>query len=473
MPKCQWTYRLAPPAPPGHNRRVNPRQAHRAGSPFLLTIAGAIVAAALVGGAPLAAQMPDADATNIADTADTAVEIAPGIYRLSGIDEDLPQDELQPLRRMLRRAEVVGLGEAIHTTRGFSRAKFRLFKYLVERAGFRVFGFESPWIDAERVALYVETCEGSAEDAIEGLFGVWQNESVLELVQWMCDHNRVHPDDPVAFYGFDHQQAWHDAPALKGLLVSFGIPAKSSRVVNLDQCEGATSLSAWLYYNNREAPVPEKHTRCMNALSRNWRFLTRRAPRLVRTGEISAVDVAWAKIHLVGLRAFQEQMFYEDSDRPRAFEARDAGMAYIAQEIRALRFPRAKTALWAHNAHLAAGGKYLPETLDMGYFLHEDLGSRYEAIGLVALESEIDWPGVGCGPAKVALNGSLEDFLSGFNEPYLLVDLDFRGAVEPPLDSAAPWEVDGRRLVPREEFRALLYLERAEKMIPVHWRPCA
>ena len=442
---------------------MNPRQARGAGSPLLVRIAGAIVALALAGGASLAAQATDFDA---------ATEIAPGIYRLSGIDENLPQNELQPLRRMLRRAAVVGLGEAIHTTRGFSRAKFRLFKYLVEREGFRVFGFESPWIDAERVAFHVETCEGRAEDAIRGLFGVWQNESVLELIQWMCDHNRAHPDDPVAFYGFDHQQAWNDAPALKRLLVFFGIPAESSRVADLDQCEGATSFTAAGYFTGRGAPTPEKHARCMDALSRNWRFLTRRAPRLVRAGEISAEDVAWAKIHLVGLRAFQEQMFYRRSDPPRSFEARDAGMAYIAQEIRALRFPRTKTALWAHNAHLATGGKYLPETLDMGYFLREDLGDRYEAIGLVALESEIDWPGVGCGPAKVARNGSLEDFLSGFNEPYLLVDLDFRGAVEPPFDSSAPWEVDGWRLVPREEYRALLYLDRAEKMIPVGRRPC-
>ncbi len=444
---------------------MNPRQARRVGSPYAAAIAAALAAAALFAAAPLTAQAPAAEA---------AEEIAPGIYRLSGIDEDQPQSELQPLRRILRRAEVVGLGEAIHATRGFSRAKFRLFKYLVEKAGFRVFGFESPWIEAERVAMYVETCEGSAEQALEGLFGVWRNETVLELVEWMCDHNRRNPDDPVAFYGFDHQQGWHDAPALKDLLVSFGIAPGNPRVAWLDDCEGALSMNATRYFTRRPRVDAAKHDRCMNALRRDWRFLTRRARRLVRAGEISAEDVAWAKIHLVGLRAFQEQMFFEDAgDRPRSFESRDAGMAYIAQEIRALRFPDAKTALWAHNAHVAAGGKYLPETLDMGFFLREDLGRRYEAIGLVALESAIDWPGVGCGVAQVALDFSLEALLASYNEPYLLVDLAFPGVTDPPFDPNEPWWIDaGHLVVPREEFRALVYLERAEKMVPVGRAPC-
>lgn len=423
--------------------------------PLALALIGALAASA-----PAAAQ-PAVDS-----------EVAPGIFRLSGIDEDLPQSELEPLSRILGRAEVVGLGEAFHATRGFSRAKFRLFKYLVERQGFRVFGFESPWIEAERVALYVETCDGDAGEALRGLVGVWRNESVLELVDWMCAYNREHPDDPVAFYGFDHQQGWHDAPALKQLLVSFGIPAGSPRVAGLDACEGATAGSARSYFAGRQVPVSlERHQRCMDALRRDWRFLTRRARRLVRDGELAAEDVAWAKIHLVGLRAWQEQMFYFDSERPRSFEARDAGMAYIAQEIRNLRFPGVKTALWAHNAHLAAGGKYLPETLDMGFFLREDLGRSYQAVALVAAETEIDWPGVGCGPVRVAAPDSLEAFLAGFGEPYLLIDLE-APAVERPFDPDAEWRLDGGLLVPSEEYRALVYLDRAERMSPVGRPAC-
>ena len=71
-------------------------------------------------------------------------------------------------------------------------------------------------------------------------------------------------------------------------------------------------------------------------------------------------------------------------------------------------------------AHLAAGGRFLPQTLDMGYFLKEDLGDRYEAIGLVALETEVDWPGVGCGAWETADQGSVEALLGELEEPFLL-----------------------------------------------------
>ena len=400
-------------------------------------------------------------------------QIAPGVYRLSGVEETLPSSELQPLQSILRQAEVVGLGEASHTTRGFSRAKFRLFKYLVERAGFRVFGFESPWIDTERVARYVETCEGSADDAIKGLFGVWQNESVRDLVEWMCQYNQTNPEDPLALYGFDHQQGWNDARALQALLVGFGLAEDNNRVAWLSECEGARSLSAARYFANRQVPVRlEGHQHCMTALNRGWRFLTRRGPRLVANGRIGARDLAWARIHLVGLRAWQEQMFYFESDPPRSFEARDAGMAYIAQEIRDLLFPGAKTALWAHNAHLASGGKFLPQTLDMGYFLKEDLGNRYEAIGLIALETAIDWPGVGCGGWESAATDSVEAQLAELEEPYLLVDLDFPGAESPVFDPDRNHVLNGSLLVPREEFRALVYMDRAEAMIPIGRSAC-
>jgi len=77
-------------------------------------------------------------------------ELPRGIFKLEGIEPSLEHDDLRPLGKLLGKAEVVGLGEAVHTTAGFSLPKLRLFRYLVEEEGLRAFGFESPWIDAER-----------------------------------------------------------------------------------------------------------------------------------------------------------------------------------------------------------------------------------------------------------------------------------------------------------------------------------
>ncbi|MDH3253987.1 MAG: erythromycin esterase family protein, partial [Acidobacteriota bacterium] len=385
-------------------------------------------------------------------------EIAPGIFRLNGIEETLPTGDLKPLKKLVRRVEVVGLGEDVHTTRGFSRAKFRLFKYLVRKRGFRVFGFESPWVEAERVATYVESCEGFAVNAIGGLFGVWQNESVRDLVEWMCEYNQDHPEDPVYFYGFDHQQAWDDAPRLKSYLIQFGVGESNKKVKRLDSCEGATSGSVSRYFATRRTPIPpEQHERCLDALNRTWKFLERRSRKLVKKKLAMAEDIEWARIHVVGLRAWQLQSFYGDTDLNRSYEERDRGMAYIAQKIRELRFPEAKTALWAHNGHISMGGDYIPGVDTMGTFLKRDLGDAYEPIGLVSYQANIDWPGVGCGPLDPSLPSSVEGRLREFGEEFLFVDLDFPGADEPLLDPGALFYLNRGRMVPRAEFRALVY----------------
>lgn len=84
-----------------------------------------------------------------------------GLYRIEGIDESLPHTDLAPLEEILDRARFVGLGESVHTSGGYYRAKFRLFRYLVEVLGFRAFAIESPWQDADLTRDYTE---GAADD---------------------------------------------------------------------------------------------------------------------------------------------------------------------------------------------------------------------------------------------------------------------------------------------------------------------
>src|SRR5215218_5709171 len=65
-----------------------------------------------------------------------------GIWRLDGIDPALGTKDLEPLRKMIGNASVVALGETYHTTGGIYVLKHRIFRYLVEKMGFRVFAME-------------------------------------------------------------------------------------------------------------------------------------------------------------------------------------------------------------------------------------------------------------------------------------------------------------------------------------------
>ena len=109
----------------------------------------------------------------------------------------------------------------------------------------------------------------------------------------------------------------------------------------------------------------------------------------------------------------------------------------------------------------------------MGYFLKQELGTDYEAVALIASESKIDWPGVGCGSTGVAAFPSVEAELFQLAEPFLFVDLDFPGAEEPLLVPDRRYELNDSFMTPRREFRALFYMETAEKMVPLAWPACS
>ncbi|HKV10099.1 MAG TPA: erythromycin esterase family protein [Thermoanaerobaculia bacterium] len=421
----------------------------------LRTLTSILALALLASLAPLAAQEPEIEAAK----PPSGYPVQPGVWQLPhGNDPTRPLDDLEPLRALIGKASVVGLGETIHTSGGYYRMKHRVFRFLVEKMGFRVFAFESPWENAEKVARYVASCSGSAGDAVsQGLFGVWASEEVRDLAQWMCDWNRTHPKpkDRLYFFGFDIQQPETDGPALIAFLARIGIPGNDPAADGIRQCEGVER--DWY-----PQPIPEEvHTRCMDALAWIETHFARNAKAIVR--QTSKADFEWAKVRLVGLRGWEYQMWYPDS---RSYTGRDEAMAYAFQVIRKLRHPRAKIAVWAHNSHVSHAPHPLNGGIPMGMFLTRALGRSYVNLGLAAREVSIDWASLGCGPQPLGPNPA-EEVFHGVGQGDLLIDLD-----APLLEPGAVYTLGARRMVPREHFDGLLYLEQSPKMTPLKWEPC-
>ena len=386
-----------------------------------------------------------------------ANEIEPGIYRLDGIDDMLPHDDLAPLAEIIGSAELVGLGEAVRTTKGFYRAKVRLFKYLVEEEGFRSMGFESSWIAAEKAAEYVASCKGPAFKATDSLFSVWVSDSVRDLLTWMCRWNRRNPDDPVYFYGFDIQgQRLQDAAGLNSFLRKIGRDSAATSL-ELGQCSKGNT------------PTAEQYERCIAMLDSIWKMFKRNKKSIIK--QTSVEELGWARIHHVGLRAGVTQDYYQPRDFERGFNARDVGMAYVAEHIRRLRFPEARTAIWAHNAHISRqnwGGLRV-----MGRHLKKAFKRDYKTIALVAYEAETEWPWVNCGAYETATEGSVEWFLRELGEPYLLVDLSFPDAKPPYFKKGRKYDHNwGVVVVPRKLYHGVVYMEFAPRMEPLLWEPC-
>ncbi|MGI3198688.1 erythromycin esterase family protein [Streptomyces sp. GLT-R25] len=116
--------------------------------------------------------------------------------------------DLDVLGRMVKDAEVVGLGEASHGSQDFFRMKHRVFRYLVEQKGFRTFSLELAWSSGLRLNDYVLNGKGNLKDIaneeFQGAYRIWNNQDYINLIEWMRDYNRQHPKDKVQFMGNGH-----------------------------------------------------------------------------------------------------------------------------------------------------------------------------------------------------------------------------------------------------------------------------
>jgi erythromycin esterase-like protein len=317
------------------------------------------------------------------------------------------------------------------------------------------------------VAQYVQTCQGSPRTALRGLAGVWRSLETEALVTWMCEWNQAHPDDPVHFYGFDVQvQSLQNGRAILAFLERLGIGAGDPRVEGIRVCDGV--VDNWYLFG---LPYPaELYERCQAALADVAVYLDANEKEV--EGQTSREDLAWARIHLVGLQAWQGAAFYFEPDPIRSAEFRDRGMAYVAQAIRDLRFPHARTALWAHNTHIAKNGVAYIGAAQMGAFLTAELGHQFRSIGLVARETYIDWIYIDrCGLSFIPVGpGSVEHFFSGLGPGAgVLADLT---AHPPFLTPGAAYRVGGAPMVPAEQFDALIHLDVSPMMTPTSWVPC-
>jgi erythromycin esterase-like protein len=108
-------------------------------------------------------------------------------------------------------ARFVLLGEATHGTHEFYKARARLTRRLIAEHGFSAVAVEADWPDALRLNQYVHG-EGEDREALHALDNferfprwMWRNAEVLELVEWLREHNVAQGPDGLqaGFYGLD------------------------------------------------------------------------------------------------------------------------------------------------------------------------------------------------------------------------------------------------------------------------------
>lgn len=153
-------------------------------------------------------------------------------------------DQLQFLDAMAGRA-IVALGEATHGTSEFFEAKHRMFRYLAENHGFKIFAIEA---DFGESMFINQAVLNSNKSQIENLmkekmhFSTWRTNEVRDLLYWMCDYNLGKSEaEKVQYWGVDCQFNTYHPDMAKDYLEAANVPFISFAEGILNEAKEASS----------------------------------------------------------------------------------------------------------------------------------------------------------------------------------------------------------------------------------------
>lgn len=164
------------------------------------------------------------DIDGLSDVEKLNIALSDILVPLSGNPSEWTDEQLACLD-VFHNKGIVGLGEATHGTSEFFKAKHRIFKYLVENHGFKVFVMEADF--GESLLINNAIWEGKTAD-IKGLmtehmhFWTWYTEEVQTLLEWMSEYNKGKPEeDRIIYMGNDCQTNDKNAQLVADYLIKY------------------------------------------------------------------------------------------------------------------------------------------------------------------------------------------------------------------------------------------------------------
>ncbi|MET7800734.1 erythromycin esterase family protein [Streptomyces decoyicus] len=290
-------------------------------------------------------------------------------------------NDLRPFGHMLGNPQVVGMGEATHSSHEFITMKLRVLRYLVENKGFRAFAMETSWSSGLRIDEYLLSGEGDPRqimrEEFQDTYAWWNTEEYLALVEWMRAYNIRHPHDPLRFVGDDFAYA---GPELYDKVLAYVAQAHPALLPRF------TELYRGLRPNTTAGTYMKEYLTRPPAERRSMAKRTARALALLKRHPVSAGArkgaYAWAVQNATAIDQTARGYAFDFENQKQlkaSMRFRDQLMADNIVWWHA--HTGQKILLSAHNAHVSY------ETSDprypkmQGAFLHEQFGKDYVSVG--------------------------------------------------------------------------------------------
>ncbi|MFE3036406.1 erythromycin esterase family protein [Streptomyces canus] len=354
-------------------------------SSVLLSLGAVAVATPAVGDtrqeSSAAVQVPVAKATASTPHAEPVVAaIERSAHTLRSTDPEGSLRDLQALGRMVRGADVVGLGEATHGSRDFFRMKHRVFRYLVEEKGFRTFALELPWSSGVRLNEYVQHGKGDLKDIaneeFQGSYRIWNNQDYLDLIQWMRAYNLRHPHDPVQFMGDDMGYAGPESYERVTGYVARTYPQLLDRVTELYHGLAPTTDAGTYGEAYFKLPLAERRERARR---------TGEVYELLRKQRPAGADRRahlWMVQHARAIHQLARGMAFDFDDEDQVAEMMRLRDQVMAENVAWWHSHTGdRILLSAHNTHVSYDSFDTRYPKTQGAFLRDALGADYVSIG--------------------------------------------------------------------------------------------
>ena len=326
-------------------------------------------------------------------------------YPLAATALPAPDYDLEPLRRMIGDAQIIGLGDGTHGTHEFYTSKLRIIDFLVRKMNVDVIAFEAPFTLFNQLDEYVQSGTGDprallieADDRLGYRF--WRVEEMLDVVEWMRDYNINRGIAPaVHIAGAD----MYDRAGSTAAVVAYLRPLDATAADEAHQqyscspsieCADQSRAVRETLEGRRAELEPRTGARAFNEAVQNARVAEQSIRSLVNRDQFMAVNTEWLL------------QYWSTSKR---------------------------IVMWAHQEHIGkAPSDWVPGEKPMGAFLAEAVGDAYFTIGsLTGSGSVRQWVHQGGQPPEAvvtnvpeAVEGSYESYFRLRPAPALLVPLN-------------------------------------------------
>jgi len=289
--------------------------------------------------------------------------------RISRIESPSPESanlDLTPLDYFADK-KIIALGEATHGTKEFFQMKHKIFKYLVEKHNYKVFGFEADMAECIYIDRFICKGTGTIEEAMNKMhFWTWKTQEVKELILWMREYNRTRSSqDQIHLLGFDSQYWNYNSDLLNDYLSNSGmtLPTHISKI--LSEIKELSSVTNTVSITSQYELF---YSKCDTVKS----YLDANKTQLIA----STSETEFEQMRQLTIQAAQAI----DVKTGRDFMKRDYYMAQNALWMSNLYGSNSKMVTWAHNGHINKGGDS-PYLYPMGKFITNTIGDGYSAIG--------------------------------------------------------------------------------------------